>query len=250
MRRLLVALLVLLAGCGGPAASDVATDSTPTATPAPVPTSGAAYPPGVTPEQVNATRLAAATADTIAGTEYTLVFDRLRGVPDQSLTTTFVGPRVRLQVARPDRYVLTNATVTSRGTGFAVERVETATFATGDRLLRYDGANTTGRPQRAADAGVGSRLVAAVVARYLAVESVRVGLLANGSARLTGRGIDRSDWREYTVRALVARDGTVVRLTATFAAGETRRRVRFTLDRRGQFEPPAWARNRTTTPAG
>lgn len=245
-RALAVVLLLVSAGCGGPLAGDAAPDSPATATPAPVPTAEApTYPPGVEAGSVNATRLAAATARTLDGSMYAWTVDRLRGVPDQSLTTTFVGPRTRLRVAGPGRYLWTNATVSTRASGFTVERVENATYATGTRLLRYDGTNTTTRRLRPADVGPGTRLVTALVARHLAVDSVEVTPLANGSVAVTGRGTNRTDWLDYSLRALIAADGTVLRFQATYTRNDRVRLVRFRLDRTVPFEPPAWAPNGT-----
>lgn len=254
MRRVLAILvLVVLAGCGGPLAGGTSpAPPSSTATPAPIPTTQApTYPPGVGQETLNATRLATVTARTLNGSTYALTADQLEGVPDQSLTTTFVGPRTQLRVAAPDRYLWTNATVSVRGSGLAIERFENATYATGTRLLRYDGTNTTSRPLTRSDVDPGSRFAAALIARFLAASSVEVTRLSNGSVAVAGRGSDRSDRQDYSLQALIASDGTVLRFRAVYAQDDGIRLVRFRLDRDASFEPPAWASNATrstTTP--
>ena len=244
-RALAVVCLLVVAGCGGPLAGDSPDTPPQTATPAPVPTSAEAYPPGVSSDDVNATRLAATTARSLNGSTYALTADRLRGVPDQSLTTTFVGPRTRVRVASPRRYVRRNVTLTTRDAALTLERFENASYATGDRLLRYDGNDTRARPLTQRDAGVGARLAGTLVARYLTAASVRVEQQPNGSVRVTGRGIARDEWRNYSLQALVALDGTVIRFDAVFATDDAVRLVRFRLDRSATFEPPTWARTET-----
>jgi hypothetical protein len=248
MRRVLaVVCLLAVAGCGGPLAGDSPDTPPQTATPAPVPTGAEAYPPGVSSDDVNATRLAAATVRSLNGSTYALTADRLRGVPDQSLTTTFVGPRTRVRAASPRRYVRRNVTLTTRDAALTLERFENASYATGDRLLRYDGNDTRARPLTQRDAGVGARLAGTLVARYLTAASVRVEQQPNGSVRVTGRSIARDEWRDYSLQALVAPDGTVIRFNAVFATDDEVRLVRFRLDRSATFEPPPWARTEQAT---
>lgn len=65
---LLVTFAVILAGCGGA----VSTDEPRTVTPAPVPTDGLQYPPGVSEDGVVASQLASAHTRSLATTSYTV----------------------------------------------------------------------------------------------------------------------------------------------------------------------------------
>ncbi|MFC7019461.1 MULTISPECIES: hypothetical protein [Haloarcula] len=79
---LLVALGVLLAGCGG----GVSSGPPETVTPAPVPTDAVRYPPGVTADYVDAATLADAHARGLSTTNYTLTTRQRVRTPDgQSL---------------------------------------------------------------------------------------------------------------------------------------------------------------------
>jgi hypothetical protein len=248
-RTLLVAALLVLAGCGGTTTGLGGDTGTPTrtATPAPVPTTADAYPPGLAADRVDAAALANATGRALRGRSYTFRYDRLEARPEFSLGAVYVGPGIRAVVDTPTHYRLENLQVTARGGGIAIETPGRARYVTGDRVVTRTGNGTVARDLRPSDRGVPTRTVTTVVGRYLAVENATVTTQPNGSVLIegTGAGPRLANASEYSVEALVSAEGVPLRLDAVFARDGRVRFVHFTLTRGASLETPEWARNAT-----
>lgn len=259
-RALLVVLLgclVALAGCGailpgGGSPSDPRTTST--ATPAPVPDVGAtSLPPGVRPDGVNATVLARTTARSVRGETVRFQFDEREARPEFSLGTVYVGPRVTVESVAPRRYTVRVEEVNERGGGLSVETFENATYATPERVYRYDGANlTTVRDERAR--GRPARLVAGYVGTYLDVETVQVRRLGDGRVSIEGEGGPSVNGTDYSVRAVVGPDGVVQSFEGIYTRDGRVQFATFSLTEGGVFTPPEWFDESrvtgTSTPVG
>lgn len=248
-RALLVAVLVLLAGCGSAVPGDDATPSE-TTTAAPVPTEEpVTYPPGLANGTLDADALAAATRGELAGTAYSLRFDRREARPEPSLGAVYVGPRVDASVAGPSRYVLNYTLVSERGGGIGIETLRNATSVDGDTATVLTRNGTTTRPAGANATGYPSRLADEVVERYLTVENATVTRFENGSAVVRGNGTTIRNASDYSVTAVVAPDGVVRRLDAIFVRDDRVQFVRFRSDRNATFEPPRWTLEATNATA-
>ncbi|MFC7177552.1 hypothetical protein [Halosegnis marinus] len=165
-RRLLVAVLVVLAGCGAAVPGGGEQTPSETATAAPVPTTTPAptpdpvvYPPGLADDGVNATALAAATRASLSGTEFALQYDRREARPEPSLGAVYVGPRVQVRAGAPDRYVVNRSLVTERGGGLSIETFRNATYVNGSRAttLTRNGTETSAAGPDAEGFRAGSR---------------------------------------------------------------------------------------------
>lgn len=226
-RALVLALVVVLAGCSGLAGlsgdGPAATDTV--ATPAPVPTDEpVAYPPGVSASGVNATALGAAHERALRGASYRWQFDAREARPEFSLGTVYVGPRVTVEASGPRRYAVVRSEVTERGGGLAVETWERTRFASGDRVRFRDANGSWSRGLARNDTALGSRLAGDYVARFLAVENASVELLDNGTAVVHGDTALAVDGGSYTVTARVGPAGVVRQFRATYVREE---RVQF-----------------------
>lgn len=246
-RQLLVALLVVLAGCGGATTGLDGETDTPseTATAAPVPTTTEAYPPGLVADGVDAATLANATARGLRGRSYRFQWDRLEARPEFSLGTVYVGPGTRAVVDTPTHYRLEYLQVTARGGGLSIETPDRERYVTDDRVITQTENGTVARGRHPSDEGVPTRTVTRVVRRYLNVENVTVTTQPNGSATIRGSGSPMANVSAYSVEALVSAEGVLLYLDAVFARDGQVQFVRFTLTRGATLEAPAWARNAT-----
>lgn len=252
MKRVLVLVLVVLAGCsgfGGLSAEDDSPRETAVATPAPVPTDRpATYPPGVNQSGVNATALAAAHERALRGASYHWQFDRREARPEPGLGTIYVGPRITVETSHPRRYAMVRTQVTERGGGLAVEERRSARFAFGERVLVRGENSTRSRNFTANDTALGARLAGRYVARYLAVENASVRVFDNGTTLVAGEGSLAVDGRDYSVTAYVGPEGVVRRFEATNSRDD---RVQFasyevSVTER-QVTPPPSVLNRTAS---
>jgi hypothetical protein len=246
-RPLLVAALLVLAGCGGATTGLGSETGTPTrtATPAPVPTTTETYPPGLSGAGVDAGTLANATSRELRGRSFTFRYDRLEARPEFSLGTVYVGPSVRAVVETPTHYRMETLQVTARGGGLSIETPGRERYVTANRVFTRAGNETVARDRRPSDRGVPTRTVTGVVGRYLTVENATVTTQPNGSAIVDGTGSPLANVSEYSVEALVSSEGVLLRLDAVFARGGEVQFVRFTLTRGASLEAPEWARNAT-----
>ena len=260
-RALLVAVLAVLAGCGGAPAGEQTRTETVTAAPVPTESPDAyspgvgtrtatdtpgALPPGVSAEGVDPQAVAAAMRTALRGTAYEWTLDELEAREASALRATYAGPRVHAEVAGPARYVLDYSTVIEPGDGGERTTPASARYVDGSRILNHDGTAVTVRPVSSAHLGYPSR-VAANVAGYLAAERVAVTSFRNGSAYVRGEGSNRPGRSAYSVAALVGPEGTIRTLDASFTRDGRERTVRFRLDRGIRFDPPAWSRGTNVT---
>lgn len=245
-RSLLVAGLLVLAGCGGTGLGGETATPTGTATPAPVPTTTETYPPGLSGTSVDAAALANATGRELSRRSFAFRYDRLEARPEFSLGTVYVGPGIRAVVDTPTHYRVENLQVTARGGGIAIETPGRERYVTGDRVFTRTENGTVTRGIHPSDRGVPTRTVTGVVGSYLAVENATVTTQPNGSAVVEGTGSALANVSEYSVEALVSAEGVLLRLDAVFARDGRVRFVRFTLTRGADLETPAWTRNATT----
>lgn len=247
-RGVVVALLVVLAGCGAAGPGATSTEGG-TVTPVPVPTDPTPepelYPPGVTPDGIDASTLAATTERSLNGTAFSFRLDRRQARPERSLGTLYVGPRLEVDAAADDRYLLNRTTVSERGGGFMIETFRGATYVRGERATVKGGEDVTVRPVEPDEQTPPATRAARLVRRYLAVENATVERSENGTAVVRGYGTPLPNVSQYSVTAVVANDGTVTRFDAVFVRNEHVWFVRFRLDRDASFEPPEWAAGAT-----
>ncbi|WP_225335757.1 DUF7537 family lipoprotein [Halomicrobium urmianum] len=248
-RATLVALAVLLAGCGavfGPAESR----TTETVTPAPVPEPEARHPesavaPGLSGQSVaDADRLAQTHLDAVENRSYTWTQRRIVAWPAQNRSLVDLS---HLLVESERRYRYETRSQWSR--------VDAAEYA--DGRYRYSRARGAGgvRYQRGSVTNATDRFgggAAASIRRYLAVENATVTAVRAGGERRY-RVVGRADSiptlgtvENYTVRAVVSSDGFVQTLHAAYttADGDDRQRVsyrfRYTNVGTTTVSPPAW----------
>ena len=242
-RGLVVALLVVLAGCGA-AVPDATSTEGETVTPVPVPTDPTPesdlYPPGTTQDGVDATALAAATERSLNDTEFAFRLDRRQAFPERSLGTLYVGPRLQVDAASNDRYLLNRSSVSERGGGFVIETFQNATYVRGERATVRANGTVSVRAVKPRERTEPAARVGEIIRRYLAVENATVERSANGTAFVRGSGAPFSNVSQYAVTAVVAADGTVTRFDAVFVRDERVQFIRFRLDRNATFEPPGW----------
>ncbi|WP_226022532.1 DUF7537 family lipoprotein [Halomicrobium salinisoli] len=248
-RATLIALAVLLAGCGtvfGPSESR----ATETVTPAPVPDPATRNPesavaPGLTGRSVaDADRLARAHLAAVANRSYAWTERRTVAWPEQNRSLV---DRSRLLVESERRYRYETRSQWSR--------VDAAEYADGRYL--YSRARGAGgvRYRRVPATDATERFgggAAASIRRYLAVENATVTAVRVGGERryrVVGRAESipaLGSVENYTVRATVAPDGFVQTLHAAYTAadGDERRRVsyrfRYTNVGTTSVSPPAW----------
>jgi hypothetical protein len=239
---LLVALLVVLAGCGGVGIANGpgGTDDEPTSsvTPAPVPTATVdPYPLGVSPGGIDPQAIGMAMRTTLRGTPYEWTLETRGAFETTPSTPDYVGSRIHAEVSGPTRFVVDNVLLIADSND--TTRLSTS-YVNGSRVLSYGGENVTARPVSTAQFGYPSRVAANVVG-YLRVSRVETTLLENGSVHIRGNGSTRRGFSNYSVDALVGPDGVVHSLDAEFTRDDRTQSVRFRLDRRHDFEPPVWA---------
>lgn len=259
-RALAIAFLAITAGCG---AFSNASNPTPTATPAPVPeiSTEPATPSGIAPGLAgggvtNADRLAAAHLNGLEGTAYVWESERrVDRFPNETGAEHVV--RTELRVESERRYWFytdRRDTHNQRDTPFIDDVTE---FADGERTYRrfvpfgqQEFTYRRGSVRRAN--GAYARELASPVRRYLAVPNATVAEVRAGgqryyrveSQRPTAPGI--AEGQNFSVTAIVAPDGVVHSLTASFERERRDRRERveysFTLDRRAAVavERPDW----------
>lgn len=213
MRILLLGLVVVLAGCSGPALQGATT--TPTATPAPVPTVEDSFPPGVAPEGVaDASALADAHRESVRDCSHTLVVFERERVGEPALGSHFVGNRTVYQVGADGSFNVTVFRVNTRGNGALTTQVPMRS-AYGNRSVGFSRAATADEPayRRGAEGPDVAALGATYVERYLAVPNATVRPRGDGGVRV--KSTDPTalpNASSYFVDADVGPNGTLRRL--------------------------------------
>jgi len=247
-----LALLVSLVGCGAilPGGGGAGGPGTPTATAAPVPVgSGADLPPGVSADAVDVARLADTTAGVLAEGPVRFRLDQREARPEFSLGTVYVGPRVTVVAAGPERYLVRAEEVNERGGGLTVETFENATYITGDGTYRYDGENLT-RAGAEGTVGRPERLLRGYLATYLDVRKVRVSSTGDGSVLVEGEGGRSVDGTDYSVRAVVDEDGLVRSFEAIYTRENRVQFASYSLSPGEPLSPPEWYESWAASEAG
>lgn len=239
---LLLAVCVVLGGCGGAGIADdpagVGGDPTASVTPAPVPTATVdPYPPGVSPGTIDPQAIGTAMRTTLEGTSYAWTLETRGAFETRPRRPDYVGSRIHAEVSGPTRYVVDNVLLIADSNDTTPL---STSYVNGSRVLSYDGENVTARPVSSAQFGYPSRVAANVVG-YLRVSRVETTPLGNGSVYVRGNGSTRRGFSNYSVEARIGPDGTVRSLDAEFTRDGRTQSVRFRLERNYTFEPPAWA---------
>ncbi|GCF13060.1 hypothetical protein Harman_09950 [Haloarcula mannanilytica] len=230
-----VTLAVVLAGCSG----FVQQDSPETVTPAPVPTDGAGYPPGVSDDAVVPQALANAHARTLATTNYTLVTrqrvtDRNGTVLRRSNHTRYVavnkttyagqfrqnGTELNVFTTRIDYW--TNGSIVAAQYDERADRPHRVTWT-----VRDDGP-ISDLSERRTILGIGEAVDLSVASRNDDGVILAGTRLTNPDRLVTPLFV--SDPRNVSVRLRVSHDGTVTALRLAFDAEWSDQWVRVTQD--------------------
>lgn len=246
MRTVLLGLVVVLAGCSGPGLQGAT--STPTATPAPVPTVEETYPPGLAPDGVtSASALAAAHRASLRDRSHTLVVFERERVGEPALGSHFVGNRTIYEVASDGTYNVTVFRVNTRGNGALTTQVRQRSRYGNDtvgyvREVTGDGPAYRPATERPDAVAIGGDYVA----RYLAVENATVGPRPDDGVRVKGSDPTTVPGASsYFVDADVGPDGTLRRLHVEYVDADGT--VRFLTVRVSDVgttavSPPDWVR--------
>lgn len=246
MRTVLLGLVVVLAGCSGPALQGATT--TPTATPAPVPTVEDSYPPGMAPDGVaDASALAAAHRESVRDRSHTLVVFERERVGEPALGSHFVGNRTIYRIGADGAYNVTVFKVNTRGNGALTTQVPTRSRY-GNRTAGFVRAATGDGPayRRGAERPDIAALGADYVERYLAVENATVRPRRDGGVRVKSADpTAHPNASSYFVDADVGPDGTLQRLHVEYVdADDTVRFLTVRVSDVGStaVTRPAWVR--------
>ncbi|MDS0222054.1 hypothetical protein NDI54_11915 [Haloarcula sp. S1AR25-5A] len=251
-----VALALVLAGCSG----FVQQDSPETVTPAPVPTDGAGYPPGVSDDAVVPQALASAHARTLATTNYTLV-TRQR-VTDRNGTVLRRSNHTRSVAANSTRYA---GHFHQNGTELNVFTTRIDYWTNGSIVAaQYD--ERANRPHRVTwtvrdDGPVSDLSERRTILGVGEAVDLSVARRTDGSVILAGTRLTNPDRlitplfvsnpRNVSVRLRVRHDGTVTALRLAFDAERSERWVRVKQDIRvtkigaTTVDKPGWVANTT-----
>lgn len=213
MRTVLLGLVVVLAGCSGPALQGATT--TPTATPAPVPTVEDSYPPGMAPDGVeDASALADAHRESVGDRSQTMVVFERERVGEPALGSHFVGNRTVYRVGANGSYNVTVFTVNTRGNGALTTQVpRRARFGNDSAGFAWEVTGEGPAYRRNAERPDVAALGATYVERYLAVPNATVRPRGDGGVRV--KSTDPTalpNASSYFVDADVGPDGTLRRL--------------------------------------